>query len=1469
MDTYGGIGQHWTQDAKTAANFGDVSEARFKPNAKVLDLWGNGDGNIAARQELSRIVGERIDNWNIFDGDWPEGWMRKVKDAGYDAVHTGNIEGPETYVLNPDAISVVSGKAKPRVRSGPPAAKTSAKGLADPKLMSDENLGYAFAREPADNASASEKRWYEGVRQEIDSRKAASSPKPATLKVTERGELQIPGKATFTPEQSADVTRLLREPDNHGSLQNEWGSKRYARAVDALGDLEEAGGLDAAPKLHEEWLTRQQQAEAGRGVRQAGAAARETGQDPRALIGEAHSQGLAIEHQAEGKTYRYRQMPDSVTPAQRQSIYDTLATPGRLHTRGGKERVYHTPQGSGSLHDVVVGMGLLPEDAVKVTAKAPKAEVVTPTAPVRPEGYGKSNKIFTEERANAARERVLKKFGRTNALLDPELLRDGIEIAGYHIEAGARSFANYSKAMVEDFGEGVKPHLRQWYEAVRHQPDFDAKGMSHAAEIEAHLKGETPVAKPVKAEIQPQPRETTGLANQVLEREVKAGTLKQMPKQGRANGWIDEQQALKQGADAIDQGRIDPQRLADEINAKPRPVSAEEMGAFTVEAARLKQEADTFRQIHEREPSAKSQADYDAAQDAFQAFIDKVQKSKTQISASLNAIKAGIHIDTKSYADVIERARKEAGAESVRGLKKGVTEEFAALTSQMRDLEKEIAAKEAAHAEAIARHEVELAAARAETSTRTEGETTRTPRSAEGTRQAKKARLQTELKQHLSDLATLAGEALKEGGGGRVFSVEGVPGAAAGVAYHLIKKGGAQLAWKVAVNIAEQTGLGFDEVIDRTIKAFASKGVTVRAEDITAEFMEVSEANRKPGAGAALKTAAAKLKKDARDFENLLAEKARIERGEKKATPARKAAVEGRISQLRKEIREMKIASGERKRPTPPKRKPVPEAERLAALRAKIAAMKRGEYPPGKPKAAVSADLAAAQKEYRALAAKNPTRKMVGATGNASGSARSGSGKAVRARKGRQPLTDQQLIDRANARAAEYLAQLESGALVPPKQARQLSDEVKKAQAMRDFLHRRILSRIKQQRPKTTGQKVVGGLNLIRGTLLGGDVGTVMRQGLFGTLNPTQWAATGRSLKAAGKAFLSEENMALWEHELNTREIGGKRVLAERVRAGLQITDTLSNEEETVVGRALKKIPGVGGVGERLERFQVTFINNLRAEMFDQGLRAGLSGDELKLRAAFINNVTGRSNLKQVDATWSAMLTSPRYEASRWATLAEPFRNTGALVADAKRGRLNKAALLNLKDMIGTAGGLFVLYKGLELAGYQVNTDPTHTDFLKARKGNDVKDFSAGMAPRLRDLMRVYAVLSSPDPTKKNLQDLAGPALMRVINPGVSVPVEQGSMAYQKHVRHVAQPKSPISGYKAEDQKQGLAAALPLLIQSAREAYKQEGWGAAVSAAGTEFIGGSSNRYPKPGKWGEQKQDSRGAGRSGGRGAER
>ncbi len=100
--------------------------------------------------------------------------------------------------------------------------------------------------------------------------------------------------------------------------------------------------------------------------------------------------------------------------------------------------------------------------------------------------YGSANKIFTEDKANKAREILRKKLGGINmgVPLDPEIIQAGIDLAGYHIEAGSRSFTSYAQKMISDLGDVVRPYLKSFYMAVRNYPGFDKTGMNNEAEVD-------------------------------------------------------------------------------------------------------------------------------------------------------------------------------------------------------------------------------------------------------------------------------------------------------------------------------------------------------------------------------------------------------------------------------------------------------------------------------------------------------------------------------------------------------------------------------------------------------------------------------------------------------------------------------------------------------------------------------------------------------------------------------------------------------------------------------------------------------------------------------------------------------------------------------------------------------------------------------------------------------------------------
>nr|DAL60036.1 MAG TPA_asm: Type I restriction enzyme [Caudoviricetes sp.] len=122
------------------------------------------------------------------------------------------------------------------------------------------------------------------------------------------------------------------------------------------------------------------------------------------------------------------------------------------------------------------------------------------------------NKLFTADKVAAARARMKSKFGQLNSGLDPELLIDGMTIAGAYIESGVRKFSDYAKSMVDDFGADVKPYLLSFWEGARNYPGLDTEGMTsveQSAKEHAALMQPEETKTPAVGEVQAKPASRT------------------------------------------------------------------------------------------------------------------------------------------------------------------------------------------------------------------------------------------------------------------------------------------------------------------------------------------------------------------------------------------------------------------------------------------------------------------------------------------------------------------------------------------------------------------------------------------------------------------------------------------------------------------------------------------------------------------------------------------------------------------------------------------------------------------------------------------------------------------------------------------------------------------------------------------------------------------------------------------------
>lgn len=167
----------------------------------------------------------------------------------------------------------------------------------------------------------------------------------------------------------------------------------------------------------------------------------------------------------------------------------------------------HRPKG-----ELLAGPPAPKQDAAeKVRASA--KEKAPPKVQKKLDDAFAKNKLFTADKVEAARARLRSKMGQLNSGIDPEMLIDGMTIAGAYIEAGIRDFTDYAARMVDDFGDGIKPYLLAYWEGARNYPGLDTQGMTSPDEsqkLHASLNRELPAseAAPLGAEIAPPKKKT-------------------------------------------------------------------------------------------------------------------------------------------------------------------------------------------------------------------------------------------------------------------------------------------------------------------------------------------------------------------------------------------------------------------------------------------------------------------------------------------------------------------------------------------------------------------------------------------------------------------------------------------------------------------------------------------------------------------------------------------------------------------------------------------------------------------------------------------------------------------------------------------------------------------------------------------------------------------------------------------------
>lgn len=127
------------------------------------------------------------------------------------------------------------------------------------------------------------------------------------------------------------------------------------------------------------------------------------------------------------------------------------------------------------------------------TASNEGAKTEAGNSEARPADYGANNKLVSADRAAELRQRLKSKFSQLNSGIDPEILAIGTELAVFHIEASARKFADFAKAMAADLDlplDRLRPYLRSWYNGARdmmEDSNVSIDGMDNAETVRAEM----------------------------------------------------------------------------------------------------------------------------------------------------------------------------------------------------------------------------------------------------------------------------------------------------------------------------------------------------------------------------------------------------------------------------------------------------------------------------------------------------------------------------------------------------------------------------------------------------------------------------------------------------------------------------------------------------------------------------------------------------------------------------------------------------------------------------------------------------------------------------------------------------------------------------------------------------------------------------------------------------------------------
>lgn len=363
-----------------------------------------------------------------------------------------------------------------------------------------------------------------------------------------------------------------------------------------------------------------------------------------------------------------------------------------------------------------------------------------------------------------------------------------------------------------------------------------------------------------------------------------------------------------------------------------------------------------------------------------------------------------------------------------------------------------------------------------------------------------------------------------------------------------------------------------------------------------------------------------------------------------------------------------------------------------------------------------------------------------------------------------KPTAEDRLVDAAKKRSATIREKIAKGDFtkeVKPKpeitkrvEEARLEEMRAKEEWNRLFFQAALDRQTKLQK---AGRILVEPINISRTLKTIIDLPPIFRQGWLTALSRPSIAL--KNLPKAIVAGVSENEAKNIESRMREHP---RYALAKAAK--LSLTDSgpyasMNQQEEEFRGRWAKKIPIVKYAVNFSERNYTSYLNGLRMDWFAKlvdnvSVTGDLSVDEAKIIANFVNNTTGRGDLKGLEqsaSVLSAVFFSPRYWASRINTILGVLPVAGDVVtgfklrsADTVRAR--KAIAKEYARMLIGYGVFYgaVMYAAGGLLGDDGDDDklsiiwnPNSTDFGKIKIGRTRFDPLAGMGSNIVVTSRV------------------------------------------------------------------------------------------------------------------------------------